>query len=289
MKYFIICAAVLLACIAVAGAVTYFIYKNKDTGKPVRIMTAALLSCALFVIAAFGYLSVYSHADETALSYLQSKDEVAVTKIKGGYFFDGPGEDNALVFYPGAKVEAEAYAPLLFQAASLGADCFLAEMPLRMAVMDVNAADRFLSSYDYENWYIGGHSLGGTAASIYTSKHDGIKGLVLLASYPSKKQDDSIRMISIYGSEDGCLDMDAYEENKNLWPKNSSEVIIPGGNHAQFGSYGLQEGDGESLIPADLQQLACRMNDQSLFCRMTSKASTAHAPAALRALRKSLA
>ena len=256
MKYIIICAAALLACIAVATAVTYFIYKNKDTGKPVRIITAVLLSCALFVIAAFSYLSVYSHADEIALSYLESTDEVTVTKIKGGYFFDGPGEDNALIFYPGAKVEAAAYAPMLFQAASIGADCFLAEMPFRMAVMNVNAADKFISSYQYKNWYLGGHSLGGTTASIYTSKHEGIAGLVMLASYPSKKQNDSIRMISIYGSEDGCLDMEAYEENKNLWPENSTEVIIPGGNHAQFGSYGLQEGDGESLIPADLQQIS---------------------------------
>ena len=61
-------------------------------------------------------------------------------------------------------------------------------------------------------------------------------------------------MLSVYGSEDGVLDMEKYEEAKDLLPEEHTEVIIAGGNHAQFGNYGEQDGDGIATISADEQQ-----------------------------------
>ena len=57
-----------------------------------------------------------------------------------------------------------------------------------------------------------------------------------------------------YGAEDGCLDFDAYDSSRELWPPNSVETVIAGGNHAQFGDYGHQPGDGSATISADDQQ-----------------------------------
>lgn len=45
--------------------------------------------------------------------------------------------------------------------------------------------------------------------------------------------------------------MDKLEEGRKLLPKGSKEKCIEGGNHAQFGSYGKQKGDGEARISAE--------------------------------------
>ena len=76
------------------------------------------------------YVGVYK-ADEEVLNYLKSSDNVEVSKMKDGYFFDGPGTDEILIFYPGAKVEEKAYAKILFELSKNEIDCFLIKMPLK--------------------------------------------------------------------------------------------------------------------------------------------------------------
>lgn len=55
-----------------------------------------------------------------------------------------------MIFYPGAKVDTEAYLPLMKRIADNGVDCFLADMPLRLALLNKNAADQFISHYSYD-------------------------------------------------------------------------------------------------------------------------------------------
>ena len=98
-----------------------------------------------------------------------------------------------------------------------------------------------------------GHSLGGSMASMYASKHsDKVKGVILLASYSTKTL--NMNVLSIYGSNDGCLDLKAYEKNKKNLPSNYKEFIIDGGNHAQFGLYGKQKGDKTATISYEMQK-----------------------------------
>ena len=180
------------------------------------------------------------------------------TSVKIGtvcaWFFDGPGEDAALIFYPGAKVEAAAYAPLLVQIAESGVDCFLVEMPLHVAFLGINAADRIIEDHAYKNWVLAGHSLGGVAASSYAASHrDSVAGLVLLASYPTVEL-RGLPVLSIYGDRDEVLNRDSYEKSRVLWPDGAEELVISGGNHAQFGGYGPQRGDGEAAITPEEQQ-----------------------------------
>ena len=213
------------------------------------------------------YFGTYYHADIQALEALQGTDSVAVSEITqeddgaNGWFFDGPGTDSALVFYPGAKVEAAAYAPLMAQLASDGVDCYLCDMPLNFALLGRDAAEtiRAGETGSYDEWYIGGHSLGGVAAAMVADaaeETDGAawNGIILLASYPTGELDTPA--LSIYGTEDKVLNTDKYDKTKadGLWPADFTEVIIKGGNHAQFGSYGEQNGDGVSAITAAGQQ-----------------------------------
>ena len=63
----------------------------------------------------------------------------------------------------------------------------------------------------------------------------------------------ALRVLSIYGSEDGVLNRDSYEKDRKNLPTGFTEVVIDGGCHAQFGSYGAQNGDGIPTISAEEQ------------------------------------
>ena len=247
LLYVIVCILLAAGCLLALGR----------RGKP-GLYRGALLSAALLFTAAaafFGWLCSCYHADAAALAALSSRDTVTVEKESGVWHFDGPGEDTALIFYPGARVEAAAYAPLLLRLAEGGADSFLVEMPFHLALFDRNAADRIIGKYRYESWILAGHSLGGVMASDYAGAHpEQVKGLLLLAAYPAGELDGKLAFLSVYGDRDGVLNRERYEKSRVFWPRGAQELVIPGGNHAGFGSYGPQRGDGEAALSAQEQQ-----------------------------------
>ena len=99
-----------------------------------------------------------------------------------------------------------------------------------------------------------GHSLGGVVASGYANSHSQISGLILLASYASVDLSNSdLKVISIYGSNDGVLSFKNYEESKKNLPSNFWEYVIEGGNHSGFGSYGHQKKDGSLELEDGMQ------------------------------------
>lgn len=212
-----------------------------------------ILIIILILIIGFSvyYVNDYSHSDSTALSYINGSENVSVTHASNGLFIDGKGNDTALIFYPGAKVEYSAYLPLMNQIAAQGVDVYLVQMPFNLAFFGQNSADDIIKNSNYSHYIMSGHSLGGVAASGYASKHD-VDGLVLLAAYPSEEIDKPT--LSIYGSEDKVLNIKKYNESKSLIKGNFTEHIINGGNHAQFGNYGLQKGDDNAGINSTLQQ-----------------------------------
>jgi pimeloyl-ACP methyl ester carboxylesterase len=136
-----------------------------------------------------------------------------------------------------------------------GLDAFLVEMPLHFAVLDKNAAERIVGSYEAAEWFLAGHSLGGVAAAACAGEHpETIKGLVFLASYPAEKVPDGVRALSIRGDRDGVMNQERYEAGRVLFPTGTEEIILQGANHAQFGDYGPQSGDNEAQITAAQQQ-----------------------------------
>ena len=48
--------------------------------------------------------------------------------------------------------------------------------------------------------------------------------------------------------------MDSFVESRKYYPENHIEHIIDGGNHAAFGDYGTQKGDGKASISAEDQR-----------------------------------
>ena len=223
--------------------------------KIIKLFIKIIAVVAILVFALCIYAADYYRADGVD-KYMKSKGDVTVSEISEGYLFDGPGEDNALIFYPGAKVEETAYAPLMRRLAENGVDCFLIKMPLRLAFLGFNKANGILRRYDYEHYYLSGHSLGGAMAAYNASKHlKAYSGLFLLGSYTANcLKDAPFPVIYIYGENDAVLSRKSLERGFTLSPGGYEEIVIEGGNHAQFGSYGKQRGDGEAAITAEEQQ-----------------------------------
>ncbi|MCC8152720.1 MAG: alpha/beta hydrolase [Lachnospiraceae bacterium] len=229
---------------------------RKKKWKIVLLIIIAIL--AVCVIGVFAYVNDYYHVETTALESLESDELVQVSQLEdGAYVFEPEGEISAaIIFYPGGKVQYESYAPLMNAWAENGILCILPHMPGNLAVLDINAADDYQDLYpEIENWYMAGHSLGGSMAASYLGKHiDEYDGLILLAAYSTADLSDTdLKVLSLYGSNDGVLSMEKYEENKNNLPDDFAEVVIDGGCHSYFGCYGAQDGDGTPTISQDEQ------------------------------------
>lgn len=171
----------------------------------------------------------------------------------------GDKKKTAVLFYPGGQVHPTAYIPTLAPLASQGYTAVIARMPLDLAVFDPDKAQRLKEDYPYvQHWVLMGHSLGG-AMAIRTLKRfpDSFQGLVLLAAYgdpAASLVDWSAPVLSISASQDGLATPEEIETGKSYLPAATRHFEIAGGNHAQFGQYGEQSGDGVSQISGRAQR-----------------------------------
>ena len=181
--------------------------------------------------------------------------ETPVTERAAYWVIGDENAETALIFYPGGKVAAQSYLPLLRRVAENGTMCILVKMPLELAVFWPNAAADVMGDFpQVSRWILSGHSLGGAMAADYAAKHgEKIAALVLLGAYPTRQLPASIPVLSIRGSEDGILNRTRYETGRTL-AENFREQLIPGGNHAYFGNYGEQKGDGKASVAPEEQR-----------------------------------
>ena len=195
---------------------------------------------------------------QPALDALQSDAQVTVTQHDGFITFEPVGAQptTGFVFVPGGRVDYRVYSPALHQIAAHGYFVAVVKVRINLAFFDINAPDRVISQYpNIQHWAIGGHSLGGVAASSYVSKHlDNIEGLVIWASYPgdTSLKNTNIKAMTIYGTNNMEGDTQLNLSRTRL-PDSAQFITIEGGNHAQFGSYGPQAGDRAADISAEEQ------------------------------------
>lgn len=219
----------------------------KKRSKIIRIVVFVILLVTLLVGAGKRYLEEYYPAREYEI-----KSEVSL-ETENYIVYGDTQSETGFIFYPGAKVEETAYVPILDELAETGVCCVLVKMPYHLAIFDSDAAGQVMQDLpEVENWYLGGHSLGGAMAAGYAAEHESeFAGLILLAAYPTEEL-ANLPVLSIYGSEDSVLNYEKYEESIP-YAKNLTEHVIEGGNHANFGNYGAQEGDGTAEISEEEQ------------------------------------
>ena len=226
-----------------------------------KCITISLAS--LLVICGLGFTGFYIwsqqtyEASEEVMSYvnvdeIQTQENWLVFKPQGK-------TENGIILYPGAKVEPEAYSYYAQGLADSGYLVIVPKVNLNFALFDINQADLIKEEFsEITDWYVGGHSLGGVAAASYAYDHlEDIEGLILLASYPSDSNDFSetdLPILSLYAEFDGLTTTDKIAETKHLLSSEATLYEVKGGNHAQFGMYGSQDGDGKATISATEQQ-----------------------------------
>ena len=239
--------------------------KKKRTFKKIGLF---ILAVVVLLIAGFVIWGLTpAQPQQAALAALENSAQVTVIQQGSRIYFcpNQPQETTGFLFYPGGRVDFRAYAPALNQIAAQGVPVVLQRMPLSLAVMGINRADAVLTA-DFtlpceettvENWVLGGHSLGAAMAASYADSHlDQLAGLVLWAGYPPENNDlsnDGLPVLSLLGSENTPAQVENFVTTRQSLPADTNYVNIEGGNHAQFGDYGLQSGDGTATIPAQEQ------------------------------------
>lgn len=231
----------------------------------VGLITLLLLGVSVFLL----WASNPAQPEAQSLQALQSTDGVRFEDLDGWLVFtpDDLEPTTGLIFYPGGRVDHRAYAPHAKAIASDGFSVIILPMPLNFAFLGINRANEVMETFsEIENWAIGGHSLGGAMAAEFASANpESVAGLVLWASYPGSNNDLSLfnlPVLSVYASNDGLATLDDIADSRNRLPADATFVEITGGNHAGFGWYGAQNGDG----PATISQ----MEQQDLIVKATT-------------------
>jgi pimeloyl-ACP methyl ester carboxylesterase len=195
---------------------------------------------------------------------MDSDAVVRITRHPDHWLFEpvvGTIKRTGLVFFPGSMVDPAAYGPLARGLAAEGYTVAIVPLPLRSAplkshkaAVDQSAANVILHSRDSgpARWVVSGHSLGGVFASRFTRDHpELVAGLILVGTSHPRDFDIShlpIDVTKIYGTRDGLASPEEVRRYAHNLPRSTHWVEIAGGNHAQFGWYGIQLGDRTAAI-----------------------------------------
>ncbi len=222
----------------------------------VFILLGAVVTLALF---GANYLSYERQPMPQASAALESDETVSVTHAPWLTFTPAsPAPATGFIFYPGGRISYLGYSDLMRAISGKGYLVVVPKMPLNMAVFDVNIADEIIAAHpEIKHWVIGGHSVGGTAAALYTSTHPTqIAGLAIWSSYPADGSDISglkIPVILMYGGNETGVTDESVDTRKHLLPSDTRYLKIEGGDHHQFGSYLLTTEENLATISREAQ------------------------------------
>lgn len=164
---------------------------------------------------------------------------------------------TGLVFYPGGKVDAAAYAPGAAALATRGYLVIIVPMPLNLAVLGIDGATAAMAAHpEIRHWAIGGHSLGGAMAAQYLANHPGAAaGLVFWAAYSATDLSaQALRVLIAYGSLDAGVNSYIGATALANLPPGPTVLRIQSGNHEQMGWYTGQPNDPPATISRVDQQ-----------------------------------
>lgn len=224
----------------------------------IRITGWTALSSLLVTIVGF---LVFFHtvfaADRTATLEVSRDDRVVVESGDGYIVMRPAGErgQTAVLYFPGARVDPHAYLHPFADVAAAGATIVVAKPLMNMALFDPRSIEDFApAAPGVTRWILAGHSLGGVKACMLAGDSR-VAGLVLFASYcASDISRLELNTVVVLGSEDGLIDIEAVDAAASLLPPSARTITIAGANHASFGTYGPQPGDGAATVDATLMR-----------------------------------
>lgn len=216
-----------------------------------------------------GYLVLSVSAWGVDAELLRSGDDVRVVETDSAIAFlaAGGAERPALLFFPGALIDPDAYAPLLRAVAEAGHSAVLVKLPSLGGRHAMGAGGRWRSvvrglgvlerAPAGQWWVVSGHSLGGLlAAMVARESPSSMAGLALLGTTHPRDfslADAPYPVVKVYGTRDGVAPPGRMRANAGNLPASTHWIAIDGGNHSQFGYYGFQINDDRARISREEQ------------------------------------
>lgn len=247
---------VTLGVLALVGLVLLLLgvrdLRSADELRHRRLVVLGRVGAGLLVAVIVGslvYLTPLS-ATPTAIAAAAGTVDVRVTSSPTALTLTpaSGGTGTGLVFQPGARVDPRAYLPLLERVSAAGYLVVIVKQPYDIGFTALGAPGGIIDAHpEVRRWAVGGHSLGGVAASSYAESHLGpVTGLLLWASYPlgSLAARTDLTVTSVSGTKDGLATPADIDASRTKLPAATTFVAVAGGIHAYFGDYGPQPGDG---------------------------------------------
>jgi hypothetical protein len=254
----------------------------------IRRLTVVLFASLIVCLYGVGNVTAIecSHPSlPEALDALESSDDVTVETVEVDSW-DGlsPAEPDDNIYYvfvpkgtvprdafiilPGGNCDPKAYAPAAHAIAAKKYLTVIVPMPNCVAIGGRGRADKIIEDFaEIENWVIGGHSVGGTAACIYADNHSTIDGVVIWASLsPGGLEDTDMKVLTLYGSNDGRVGPEDVLANAGALPADTIFKEIEGGNHTQFGYFDTTP---DSYMTEDNAATITLENQQNIIVRET--------------------
>ena len=190
---------------------------------------------------------------------LVSSEQVLVDDDPWLSFTPVEGSTTGFIWYPGARVNPQSYAPAARELAEAGYLTVIVPMPLNMAILSPNRATAVIEAHpEIETWAVGGHSLGGAMAAQYANtRRTTIQGVVLWGAYPgvnTSLRNGGQAVLTVYGTRDCVKTPEEVLAAATRLPEDAVFVPIEGGNHTQFGWYEGQPGSCQASISLEEQQ-----------------------------------
>jgi hypothetical protein len=221
----------------------------------IRRILAGLAIVIVLALVAFGvWANMVMQGDREAALTVWNDPAVSVTSTDHSIVMTpSSGATGAgLVFIPGAKVDPYAYMYKLSRIVEAGVTVVITKPTLNLAFFDLRGLSTFEDDAPaVESWAVGGHSLGGVKACMLADDPS-VSAVVLFGSYcATDLSDTDLAVISISGSEDGLSTPTKIQDAAANLPSDATFIEIDGANHASFGDYGVQPGDGTATISSE--------------------------------------
>lgn len=233
--------------------------RGADRLRAIRITGWTALSLLLATIAFFAAWGATPHStNRDALIEVYARDDLVVTTADDLLVLrpsdtDGPLSGQAMLFWPGARVDPHAYAGRFADfVAHTGMTVVIPRPTLNFALLDPRGPTDFRAiAAPATVTGVGGHSMGGVKACQEAAETGGVS-LVLLAAYCAEDISGSdIAALSMVGSHDLLLSTEDIDTGISRLPGDATVLTVQGANHALFGDYGPQPGDGPARISAE--------------------------------------
>ncbi len=210
----------------------------------------ALTSLLVTLVGFLTYFHIVFPAERSATLEVFRDDRVQVEASDARVIMSPTGDSltRGILYFPGARVDPYGYLHPLADIAAAGTTVVIVDPLFNMALIDARGVSELTADFpDISSWVLAGHSLGGVKACLEAS-HPTVTHLVLFASYCANDISDlDIQVLHVTGDRDGLLDDTLRRDAEGLLPPGRhTTVTIVGANHADFGTYGPQPGDGDS-------------------------------------------